>query len=411
MSTKKEDIDVFKTKRDLSEGLDRIHRELGHGSRGNVYTELLGGFNHRSPGSSVLNNKDHQGYTFFTRPCLNLTYSNLSRDRAFLPYRDAEYESPLRAARVYLDPWSQHISGRIQPDKFLTSRPNYVAGENKPYVPGQDGLVSSMHVDPLSPFINVLSNTLLSLSGWPDPVMDYWSSDAGRMGEQTIMAQGNYNRLGSFELQGTFRNIEGNFLPLLFGLWLPYMTNVLINKMIPYVPFIAKRMYDYNTRIYRFVMDPTKRYITMWCATGASFPVNNPLSQIFNYDADKIYSDGTATLSYSFQSVGAMYNDPILLEEFNRCVIAFNPGLEIEQRHGVNVYEGGDTVLKNKTKYRKLRPVEMMLFNKVKGCYPLINLETKELEWWVDVDVYKAMIQTPSKDRKDPRNRQQVEGA
>lgn len=386
---------VIKTKQELSQNLDAIHRELGHGSRGHAYTELLGGFNHRSPGSVALNNKDHQGYTFFTRPCLNLTYSNLSKHRPFLPYRDAEYESPLRAARVYLDPWSQHLGGRILPDTFLSSRPSTVIGVVRDADKAsrhKRQVVDSMHVDALSPFINVLSNTCISLSGWPDPVMDYWTSEAGRMGEQTVMAQGNYERHGAFELQGTFRNIEGNFLPLLFGLWLPYMTNVLINKMVPYADKIARREYDYNTRIYRFVMDPTKRYITMWCASGASFPVNNPLSQIFNYDADRVLSDGTATLSYSFQSVGAMYNDPIILDEFNRLVTSFNPGLRIRQVNGRNVYEGGDTVLENQDKYRKLRPEEMMIFNKHKGIYPLINLETKELEWWVDVQLYRKIL-------------------
>ena len=42
-----------------------------------------------------------------------------------------------------------------------------------------------------------------------------------------------------------------------------------------------------------------------------------------------------------------------------------------------------------------LAPDELTVFNR-KGCYPRINENTSELEWWVPMDVYNLYQQQAS---------------
>ena len=163
------------------------------------------------------------------------------------------------------------------------------------------------------------------------------------------------------------------------------MSAVKLNDMEPYPEMIMTSEIDYMTRVYRFVMDPTKQFITMWSACGAGFPINNAMGTIYNFDSEKELSDGTQTLNFSFQCVGAQYNDPILLDEFNRLVAIYNKDLRI-----LGVENGGrDNKIVGANRYKKLTIGERRLFNYC--AYPLINEQTYELEWWVPIDVYKKI--------------------
>lgn len=374
---------TFKSTLEISQSLDFLHRERGFGERGAVYRDMLRGIDTMNLGTFVINNRDNKGFTFFTRPCLNLTYSNLSRVRRLLPFRDAQEYSILRYCRTVLDPWSQRaaLSNGGIPSNHADG------GDFTNYSPVglvEDGKrIDTPLCDPLNPFISLISNNLLSLTGWPDPVVDYYTSNKGLMGEEHIMADGVYDRYGAFNLEATLRNPEGNPHTLLFDLWETYMSAVKLNDMEPYPEMLMTYEIDYMTRIYRFVMDPTKQFITMWSACGAGFPINNAMGTIFNFDSDKEMSDGTQTLNFSFQCVGAMYNDPILLDEFNRLVAIYNKDLRI-----VGLTNGGrDNKIVGEGKYVKLKIGERRLFNYC--AYPLINEQTYELEWWVPVQVYK----------------------
>lgn len=379
--------DTFKSTLEITSAIDRLHREKGYGERGAVYRDMLRGIDTMNVGTFVINNSDNKGFTFFTRPCLNLTYSNLTGVRRLMPFRDAAEYSLLRYIRVVLDPWSQRAA--MAPP----AKTNDVRGYDGDFYSSKDGAkpleqqehVDSPLVDAKSPFINVLSNNLLNLTGWPDPVMDYYTGQRGIMGEEHIMADGVYDRMGSFSLEGTFRNTEGNPLTMMMDLWETYMSSVRLGDMHPYDHFIMCQEIDYMTRVYRFVMDPAKKYITMWAACGAGFPVNNPMGTIFNFDSEKEFSDGSQTLNFSFQCTGAMYNDPILLDEFNRLCAIFNPDLQI-----LGVENGGmDNKIKGGDRYVKLRLDERLKFN---YCgYPLINEQTYELEWWVPKEKYNEI--------------------
>lgn len=373
---------TFKSTLEIAQALDRLHRERGFGERGSVYRDMLRGIDVMNNGTFVMNNRDNKGYTFFTRPCLNLTYSNLSQVRRLLPYRDAGEYSILNYCRTVLDPWSQRSLSTVNQERHVdgSERDVYAAPEADKHT-----IAGNQLCDPKSPFISSIGNNLLSLTGWPDPVVDYYTSSKGLMGEEHIMADGVYDRYGSFSLEATLRNPEGNPHTLLFDLWETYMSAVKLNDMQPYPEMIMCQEIDYMTRIYRFVMDPNKQYITMWSACGAGFPVNNAMGTIYNFDSEKELTDGTQTLNFSFQCVGAMYNDPILLDEFNRLMAIYNPALRIR---GVT-NNGRDNLIVGRDDYVKLKLNEKKLFNY--QAYPLVNEQTYELEWWVPKTVYNKI--------------------
>ena len=66
-----------------------------------------------------------------------------------------------------------------------------------------------------------------------------------------------------------------------------------------------------------------------------------------------------------------MYNDPILMVEFNEVVTMFNPLMADNTR---------------KTHYVKLSLRERMFLNF--KAYPRINIHTSELEWWTSKKNY-----------------------
>ena len=68
----------------------------------------------------------------------------------------------------------------------------------------------------------------------------------------------------------TFKNTKGNPLLYFFYIWIKYQTLVFEGILNPYMDMIVENEIDYNTRIYRLVMDQQKRYVTYIAATGAS---------------------------------------------------------------------------------------------------------------------------------------------
>lgn len=372
--------------------IDDIHRDAGYGGRSTQYAETARGFDIYNRGQTVIPSRSATGLVFFTRPLLNLTYGNLSLDNTFLPWRDAPPESILRMTRVFLDPINQ------------TKQDSYLKDKDGIYTKSLDiERVTSPMVDPYNPFIPLLSNRLLSLSGWPDVRMDHYASDAGLRGEQWIMADGIGEVNGAFTLDSTFSNREGDDIYILFDLYLKYIYRVTVGDIRPYAKMIAMRMLDYMMRAYSFTLDGTMKYITHYACTGAMFPTNLPSGIPHNYDYQENIKSGLDQISISWQCTGARYNDNRILLDFNKLVGMFNRDLElIPDRHpsfkgkkvktitdngedNIPLGNNGNNDSKD-ARWIKLTHAEKRAANL--HAYPLINMVTKELEWWVHRNDY-----------------------
>lgn len=311
------------------------------------------GINHRQTGGYIPSNQDQYGLTFFVRPQLNLQNDNLRNQRIFYPLLNSKSTSIQRAIRCLLDPRLMY---------------GYRMGNGKIMEP-----ISCPLVDNELAFIPALTNNLERMSGWPDIVAPTSSSAPDLLeGVQTIVDGPTvYNQ--AFDLDCTFRNTKGDIILYLTYVWMRYMSAVYTRLAVPYLDMIVEREIDYNTRIYRLVLDKQRRIVTKIAATNASFPVSSPLGSFFDFDKTKPFNDQNKEFTVRFKCDGVTYMDDILIHEFNRSVEIFNPAMGPSQRNTVMAKMSSN----------------MLSTNNWRG-YPRINPETYELEWWAFTSAHVA---------------------
>lgn len=316
------------------------------GSMSKANTNVLYNINNVNGKAIIHPNKDNYGLAFFSRPQLNLTASNLRNSRLLVDYLTLNNKSVLAYARNVLDP-----------------RICYASNTNE--LPIQSPLL-----DPLSAFIPVFTNTLTSMSGWPDPILPSYTSDKGVRGEQWGIADGTTEIYEAFDITCNFKNMHNEPITHILNLWTKYISGVFEGVLVPYIDMIRENEIDYNTRIYRLVLDETKTFVKKIGCTGASYPSVNPLGKFFDYTDSEVYNNQTKTIDVRFNCFGACYNDPITVHEFNMLVGIFNPEMRKlyfeEKSHNMDKVPLGALDALN---YR---------------AYPLINTNNMELEWWVN---------------------------
>ena len=332
--------------------LDIISRSSGYGPLSTSYANLLSGFNHRSLGSPVPLNTEGMGIVFFTRPNLNLSYDNLAADRMLTPLLTDSVLTYQRVIRAMLDPVGSGVN-----------MPGNVARN-----------ITSPLFDEKQAFMPLLTNNLLSLNGWQDIVLDTYTSKEGVVRENWSMVDGISKINNTFDLTGSFRNIGGDPITLLFAVWATYIDHVHRGVMVPYMKSIIENRIDSHTRIFRFTLDPSRTRIQKWFSTTGVSPIGVPLGAAANFSTDAPYAHENAEeISIQFRCQGSEYLDPLILYEFNETVSMFNPDMADDQRALV---------------YQKIPFQYLRLFN-YKG-YPHINVATNELEWWVDQAEYQS---------------------
>lgn len=352
----------------LQKIIQSITAKSGYGHLKSAVTATYFGHNHRGVGNPVPVNVDNHGFTFFTRPRLNLSYDNIIVDRTFtlmnvLPGQQSSKSVP-GAVRAVLDPIGSRGLSRVKTVKD-TSLKN-VWGV-KPY--------QSPLVDPFNPFISILDNNLISISGWPDPFVDTFTTNEGMAKEQFSMADGFSKIYNVFSVTANFRNMIGDPISYLFHIWTQYMAMVHEGVMDPWPDSIVENEIDYNTRIYRLIMDPQRRFVQAIGACGAAFPTGNSLGAKFDFNESHPRNENLDQISIPFQCMGMIYYDPILIKEFNRLMVMYNNGMADAYRP---------------TLYHKLTVQEKPLFNYM--GYPRIDPDTMELEWWVTNEMYNQVM-------------------
>lgn len=323
----------------LDEELAKIARNLGQSPRSHAISNAFYGLNITGRNGPIPVNTENHGFTFFTRPALNLSYDNLIVDRVMSNLLVEEPHSVQRMIRSLLDPQL-----------------------------GVDGLLSP-GIDPLNPFIPLLSNNLISLSGWPDFTLNTHTSQPGLYREAYSYVDDVPYNFETFDLQANFRNLAGDPISFMLLMWGWYMGLVYEGRIMPYPDMVMYNEIDYNTRIYRLIMDKSRRYVTRIGATGASFPMTAPIGNIFNFEGDgseSPFPTANDQITVNFRCMGFTYYDNILVHEFNRVNEIFNEAMTDE----------------NRPRYMTLlHPAEREYFNY--SAYPRINPLNMELEWWV----------------------------
>ena len=149
---------------ETSEYTGIAQRLSGFGEYSAAATMNMFGLTHKVSANVAPLNHDSMGYVFFTRPRLNLSYDNLASVRMFSTLMNPDNRSLPRAIRATLDP----VGARRQDEKSS----------------------KSLLIDDENIFIPMLSNNLLTLSGWPDPVVDTFTSKQGLYREEFAIVDG-----------------------------------------------------------------------------------------------------------------------------------------------------------------------------------------------------------------------------
>ena len=322
----------------------------------NVY-----GVNHRQTPAAIPINKDRYGYTFFTRPQLNMQRPNLRSVRLFAPLLTTTPLSYERMIRCLLDPRMMIGYGNREKD---------IEGNN----PEGEGITCGL-VDNDNAFIPVLTNSITSISGWPDISLPTFSAPEGAYKEGYSLVDGVSVDYTTYDITANFRNSRGDPIVSLFYYWAHYMAHVFEGSLVPYPDMISENEIDYQTRIYRLVMDPTNTKVTRIAACGAAFPLNVPMGGIFDYSNEKPYNDVNANTAINFRAMGFICQDDILIRSFNTTVGIFNRSMR-DSRRSLEMVQIP----------KHLLPV----FNN-RG-YARINPDTRELEWWVGRNYYDLKI-------------------
>ena len=278
------------------------------------------------------------GYTFITRPKLNLSTSSIRTDRVLTLLDTLDTDTVAFLVRASLD---TNVKNKL---KLPSSRSQYFNSNN--------------------PFITVLSNRLQSLNGWPDPTLDVETTEGGFFSESITYPKGHDQLSRNYDISATFSDVQGSVIHNIFTMWLRWIHLATRGRVTAYMEDIEARRMCFTSSIYRFVMDPSNRYITKWAKATGCFPRSVPTGAYFNYDANASYVDTAMNLSVPFTVAGKVeYMDPIILKEFNILMERSSPGLSSQS-----------------PAYNKLR----MLLNF--RCLPYIDIVSgsNELVWLYD---------------------------
>lgn len=346
----------------LDISLDDYFKTTNIGSINRAIGNNLYGINHRQTPNAVPSNKDTYGLTFFTRPQLNLQADNIRNVRQFYPLLTDNPLTIQMATRCTLDP------------RIMYGYSFGINDNNGPKIGESKSIITALNtplIDNKMAFIPILTNNLNSISGWPDIVAPVFTSKSGLYNEVYSQVDGLTRNFETFDIDASFRNTRGDPIIYMFYIWLHYSSLVFKGDIVPYLDFITENEIDYNSRIYRLVLDKHKNRVTKIAATGACFPISVPTGSFFDYNNDKPFNDQNRDFTIRFTCMGVDYQDDILVNEFNKTVVIFNPNMSDDLREATMV---------------RISNINLPLFNN-RG-YPRINQDTYELEWWIFKETY-----------------------
>jgi len=279
--------------------LSSISTDTNMGASGMIYGNALRGFDTTGADfrESVV---DHVGYSFFTRPMLNLTKDNIRNDRKLYAYLSTDHSDVSSYVRVMLD--------------------RLLAVAN-------DDPVTCPLADNLQAFIPILSRNLLSATGHPDVAVDSYTSPLGSRNQQYNILDGTDDIYRSVDLTLVFKNTVEDAVYRIWTVWIRYMVMVKQGIMSPYTGFIARRLVDSHSRLWRIILTPDKKRVKRIGATGPLYPDVNAVGKYYDITDDGAYNKAASTHSVKVKCMVMTYDDPILIHEFNRTVGFFNPSM------------------------------------------------------------------------------------
>jgi hypothetical protein len=291
---------------------NELYQSAGFGGFYNQLQTAVAKINRYGP-SPLAPNRVFSGYTFITRPQLNLATSSILNNRV-LSILDTDDPRDINFM----------IRGLLDPRWYF----RWMFDHN-----GQE----SELLDQLNPLFTPLCNCLTSCTGWPDYVLEQDKGDTGFFSEGLTIASGSNRLKQGADLSLTFKEIHGGIILSIFHMWLEYMAAVTKNELVAYPQEIDQRRLNYTVSIYRFIMTPDKRFIQHCAKATGCFPLSVPLGALFNVNQGELHVAAAKEVSIPFVANVVEYDDPVIPYEFNILMKRYWPDIEsAEETPGFN---------------------------------------------------------------------------
>lgn len=278
-----------------------MYRTSGAGGFSNQYQQIFTGFD-KYGYNPVAPNVVLSGYTFITRPKLNLSPGAVKSNPILGLLDTSNITSPSFVTRCLLD------------TKFCDDYRTYASMCNM--------------VDLQSPFLKILTNCTRSHSGWPDLNGDTTTTDGGYFNEDQTAFLGYDDLNRTYDLTIEFTDIQGGYLLSLFYYWFLYMALLKRNKVMAYAEDIDRRRLCYTVSIYRFLLDPSKQTLVAWAKATGCFIKSVPIGALFNVNSGEIHVSSAQRFSIPFVANKIEYNTPMILADFNTITRRFKPNID-----------------------------------------------------------------------------------
>ncbi len=295
LQKKRQDVIDEQIKQLYAAGIDTVFVGAGWGRQDQQIHNNFSRIN-RYGTRFCMDNYLRTGYLFMTRPELNLQPTNLKQDRIMNVLNSWNPNSLQYAIRAYLD----SRFSRIHAD--LTA--------------------ACPFIDYRSPFMTIITNNVTGFTGSPTYQLRDYTEEAGYFGEAQSMPIGSDSYKQPFDINLEVIDPIGGPIEAIMKFWTRYIDLVTQGVMIMYPDQEFERVMNYTVSFYRFIMDPSFRFIKKWAKYTGCFPISRPGASIFDYSAKDIYVDGLRKYSIAFKcgSGHVDEDDPIVIEEFNMLV-------------------------------------------------------------------------------------------
>ena len=240
---------------------------------------------------------DFVGYTFFTRPRLNLSDVNLAGDRVFAPMLTTRVTDAAYAIRCLLD--TQFCDDHLEQ---ASSCPLF---------------------NVRNPFNTLWCNACRGISGFNDPTVSVETSNPGYFGEEQTVAVGGDENNKSIDITCNFRDTVGTPVAMSFEWYRRYLTNLGLGNFVQYAKDIDANRLGYTISIYRFLVDRSWKTITKCAKLTGCFPVHSPIGVPFNKNSGERRVTALDEFSITFKCNHVDLVDNIVFHEFNMLVRKF----------------------------------------------------------------------------------------
>ena len=240
---------------------------------------------------------DYVGFTFFTRPRLNLSDVNLAGDRVFAPMMTTRVTDAAFAIRCLLD------------TEFCEK--NFSQASSCPLF------------NIKNPFNTLWGNACKSITGFQDPQVAVETSNPGYFGEEQTVAIGGDENNKTIDVTCNFRDTAGTPVAMSFEWFRKYLVNLGLGNFCQYAKDIDANRLGYTMSIYRFIVDRTWKTITKAAKLTGCFPAHSPIGVVFNKNEGERRVSTLDNFSITFKCNHVDLVDNIVMHEFNMLVRMF----------------------------------------------------------------------------------------